>query len=116
MWSEGTEGIKGGQLKWGLVSHHGFIQCIFHCSIICPITQIFNLCKLNYLGFPDGSALKNLPADAGDLGFDPWCLEKEMATHSGILAWETPWIEAPGGLQSLGSQRLGHDLVTKQQQ
>ena len=39
-----------------------------------------------------------------------------MATHSNILAWETPWTEAPGGLQSLGSQRLGHDLVTKQQQ
>jgi len=32
-------------------------------------------------------------------------LEKEMATHSGILAWETPWTEEPGGLQSIGSQK-----------
>ena len=40
-------------------------------------------------------------------------LEKEMATHSSILAWEIPWTE-PGGLQSMGSQRVGHDLVTKQ--
>ena len=39
-------------------------------------------------------------------------LEKEMATHSSILAWEMPWTEEPGGLQSVGSQRVGHNLVT----
>ena len=39
-------------------------------------------------------------------------LEEEMATHSSILAWETPWAEDPGGLQSMGSQRAGHDLTT----
>ena len=38
---------------------------------------------------------------------DPW--EKEMATHSSILAWRIPWMEEPGGLQSTGSQRVGHD-------
>ena len=43
-------------------------------------------------------------------------LEEEMATDSNILAWEIPWTEEPGGLQSMGSQRVGHDLVTKQQQ
>ena len=37
-----------------------------------------------------------------------------MATHSSILAWRTPWTEEPGGLQSTGAQRVGHDLVTKQ--
>ena len=42
-------------------------------------------------------------------------LEKEMNTHSSILAWESPWTEEPDGLQSLGLQRVGHDLVTKQQ-
>ena len=42
-------------------------------------------------------------------------LEKEMATHSSILAWKIPWTEDPGGLQSMGSQRVGHDLATKQQ-
>ena len=36
-------------------------------------------------------------------------LEEEMATHSRILAWEILWIEEPGGLQSLGSKRVGHD-------
>ena len=36
-------------------------------------------------------------------------LEKEMATHSSILAWRTPWMEEPGGLQSTGLQRVGHD-------
>ena len=53
--------------------------------------------------------LKNLPANAGDLR-DPGSipglgrsLEKEMATHSSILAWRTPWREQPGGLQSMGS-------------
>ena len=39
-----------------------------------------------------------------------------MATHSTILAWEIPWTEKPDGLQSMGSQRVGHDGVTKQQQ
>ena len=43
-------------------------------------------------------------------------LEKEMATHSSVLAWKIPWTEEPGGLQSIGSQRIGHDLATKQQQ
>ena len=36
-------------------------------------------------------------------------LEKEMATHSSIPAWRIPWTEEPGGLQSTGSQRVGHD-------
>ena len=55
--------------------------------------------------------VKNLPEVqetwVGSLGQeDP--LEKEMASHSGILAWEIPWTEEPGGLQSLGLQRVGH--------
>ena len=36
-------------------------------------------------------------------------LEKEMATHSSILAWRIPWTEEPGRLESIGSQRVGHD-------
>ena len=36
-------------------------------------------------------------------------LEEGMATHSSILAWEIPWTEEPGGLPSMGSQRVGHD-------
>ena len=42
-------------------------------------------------------------------------LEKEMAIHSSILAWEISWTEEPGGLQPLGSQRVGQNLATKQQ-
>ena len=56
--------------------------------------------------------LKNLPAMRETwvrfLGWeDP--LEKEMATHSSILAWRIPWMEEPDGLQSMGLQRVGHD-------
>ena len=40
-------------------------------------------------------------------------LVKGMAAHSSILAWEIPWIEEPGGLQSTGSHRVRHNLVTK---
>ena len=51
----------------------------------------------------------------GSLGQeDP--LQEEMATHSSTLAWRIPWTEEPGRLQSKGLQRVGHNLVTKQQQ
>ena len=71
------------------------------------------------LGFHGGSLVKNLPARqvtrVQSLGWeDP--LEKEMATHSSIRAWRIPWTEDPGRLQFMRSQRIGHDLVTKQQQ
>ena len=61
----------------------------------------------------------NLPANAGHTGSIPGSgrsQEKEMATHSSILAWEIPWTEEPGELQSMGSERVGHDLVTKQEE
>ena len=68
-------------------------------------------------GFSGGSAVKNLPAMqemwVQSLGQeDP--LEKEMATHSGILAWEILWTEEPAGLYSpWGSKTVKHDLVIK---
>ena len=60
-------------------------------------------------GFPGGSVVKNLPAKQETriwpLGQeDP--LEKEMTSLSSILAWESQWTEEPGGLQSLGSQKV----------
>ena len=72
-------------------------------------------------GFPGGSAVKTLPATAQEtqvtwvqsLGWeDP--LEEEMASHSSILAWRTPWTEEPGGLQSTGSRkrRTGPNTLT----
>ena len=45
------------------------------------------------------------------LGWDD-LLENEIATHSSILAWKIPWTEEPGRLQSMGSQRVGHDCAT----
>ena len=56
--------------------------------------------------------VKNLPAmqetRVQSLGWED-LLEKEMVAHSSILAWEAPWTEEPGGLQSRGSQKAGHD-------
>ena len=58
--------------------------------------------------FPSGSNSKESACNAGDLGLIPGSgkdpLEKEMSTHSSILAWEIPWTEEPGGLQFMGSQ------------
>ena len=65
-------------------------------------------------GFPGGTVLKNPPANAGNARVagsipgleDP--LEEKMATYSTILAWKIPWIAEPGGLQSMGLQRVTH--------
>ena len=57
------------------------------------------------LGFPSGSVVKKPPANTGDTGSVPGWEDppkKEMATDSTILAWEIPWAEKPGGLQSMG--------------
>ena len=67
------------------------------------------------MGFPGGIVLKNLLAmqetqetRVGSLGWEE-PLEKEMATQSSIVAQRIPWTEEPGGLQSLESQRVGHN-------
>ena len=68
---------------------------------------------------PVAQVVKNPPTTPGDAGSIPGLersLEKEMATHTSILAWEIPWTEDPGGQQSMGSQGVGHNLETKQQQ
>ena len=75
----------------------------------CFVFPSLRLCVqiLKNKGFPDGSVVKNLPSKQ-----ETWArsldqedpLEKEMATHSTLLAWEIPQTEGPGGLQSTGSQ------------
>ena len=64
------------------------------------------------ISFPSGSGLKHLPAmqemQVQSLGWDD-LLEEGMATDSRILAWKIPWVEKPGGLQSMGSHRVIHD-------
>ena len=63
--------------------------------------------------FPAVQMVKNLPAMqetwVRSLGQEDPLEKKGMATHSSILAWRIPWIEESGGLQSMGSQRIGHN-------
>ena len=72
-----------------------------------------------FLGFPGGSVVKNLPANqetwVQSLG-DEDPLEKEMATHSSILAWESHGQRCQVGYSVWGGKSVGRDLVTKQQQ
>ena len=68
-------------------------------------------------GLHGGSVNKESACNAGDLGLIPGQkdpLKEEMATHSSILVWEISWTEDPGMLQSMGLQRVGYDLTTKQ--
>ena len=67
------------------------------------------------LGFPGGTVVKNPPVNLGDVGF-PWVRKMavevpgvEDGNPSSILAWKIPWTEKLGGLQSMRSQRVGHD-------
>ena len=68
-----------------------------------------------YECFPGGSMVKNPPAsaeDTGDMGLIPDLErfpEKEMAIEFNILTWRIPWTEEPGRLQSMGSERVGHN-------
>ena len=62
--------------------------------------------------FPGGAVVKNLPANAGDVGLIPGSGRSPGEGHGNplhILAWGIPWTEEPGGLQSMGSQRVRQD-------
>ena len=91
----------------------------FSLSANIDLYMIWHAMLCYYMGFPGGSAVKNLPKNAGDTrdsGSIPGSersQEKEMATHSSILVWEIPWTEEPGRLQSMGLQRDRHDWATK---
>ena len=84
---------------------------IYFSRQLCEVDVSANLLT----GFPSGSAVKNPPAMQETQ--EAWVrslsrndpLEEEMATHSGILAWELPGTGELSGLQSMGSQRVGHD-------
>ena len=96
-------------MKWYLTV---ILVCIF---LITNNFKHISMCLLAIWGFPGGSAVKNLPAmqetqetQVRSRGWeDP--LEESMATHSSTLAWRSPWTEEPGGLQSMGSQRVRYD-------
>ena len=65
------------------------------------------------MGLPSGPVVKKNLRAMQEMGVQSQGLEdpqeEEMATHSTILAWKTPWTEEPGRLQSMGPQRVGHD-------
>ena len=95
-------------LEWGAIA---FSKLTLLLVLKCIKVIIYGLRG----GFPGGSAIKNLPAvqqpqetQVQSLGQkDP--LEKGIAIHSSILAWRIPWTEEPGGLQSMGLQRVRHN-------
>ena len=104
--------LQARTLEWVLLQ---LCICIYMYICICIHTHI----KIYiYTGFPNGSAVKNLPPNTGDTGDqETWVwsldqedpLEEEMATHSSTLAWKIPWTEEPDWLQSMGLQRVGHN-------
>ena len=101
-------------LGWdvGALQERPWLKCYREESILTP-------CFCLFVGdFPGDSVVKNARAMqetwVQSLGWEDH-LEKEMATHSSILAWEISWTGEPDGLQSMGLQRVRHDLVTKQQ-
>ena len=80
---------------------------IFAQGIVLPSKKLANV--KHQMGFPSGSVVKNLPAvqeaQVQSLGWEG-PLEREMATHSKMLAWRIPWAEEPGRPQSMGLQRV----------
>ena len=73
---------------------------------------LFSMLSRFVMGFPGGSEGKAYACNGGHLGSIPWLgrsPEKEMATHSRTLAWKIPWRKKPGKLQTMRSQRVGHD-------
>ena len=93
--------------------HHDNTENMWARDLLVGVRQQIFLTE----GFPDGSVVKNLPTEEEtqflSLGQE-YSLEKEMSTHSSILAWEIPWTEEPGGLQSMGLQKSWTQLMIKQ--
>ena len=91
----------------------------FFLEVLTCTVLLFIGDPIDTLGFPSPQLVKNSPEMQEmwlrSLGEeDP--LEKEMATHYSILAWEIPWTESLEGYSSWGHEKVGHDLATKQQQ
>ena len=103
-------------LMWYWILFNSILLKMFVPILIRDIGLLFSYVVVSFPGVSlVAQTVNNLPAmqDTWDqfLGWkDP--LEKEMTMHSNILAWETPWMEEPGGLQSLRSRRVGHNWAT----
>ena len=85
---------------------------LHHCSWVHML--LFSSCYYPFLGFPGGAMVKELPTvwETCQSLSQEGPLEKGVASHSNILAWRIPWTEEPGGLQSMGSQRVRHNRAT----
>ena len=80
----------------------------YSVTSLCLFTLFMGFSRKDFPGVSDGEASAyNVETWVQSLGQED--LEKEMATHSSILAWKIPWTEEPGKLQSVGSQRVRHD-------
>ena len=90
-------------------------ECLWQYILTNYFPKIFLETYILAGGFPNGSVTKNPPAVQEMQERQVWSLgqqdplEEEMATHSSILAWKIPWLEEPGGLLSMGLQKIGHD-------
>ena len=113
--------VRANSERWWRTGKPGVLQCMEWKIAGQQLNK--NNKNAACMGFPGSSAVENLPSKQ-ETWQEPWVwslgwddpLEKEMATCSSILAWETPWTEEPSGLQSMGWQRVRHDWVAKQQQ
>ena len=86
----------------------GYVTFVFISRLYIPRIFLLNPHIINL----EAQAVKNLPAVQKTWVRSPDRedpLENGVATHSSVLAWEIPWTEKPGGLQSVGLQRVGHD-------
>ena len=96
------------------------------CFVFCLLKGLFDwylqdkrlFLTVLFYGLPLGLSGRESACQCRRCKLHPWMgisVEKEMATHSSILAWEIPWTEDPGRLQAMGSQGVRHDLAAKQQ-
>ena len=109
-----------------MIVEFSFVFCGYMVNFIDWISDIksalhswdplLGMAYYRFQSFPGCSVVKNPLTSAGDAGLIPGLgrsLEEKMATHSSILARKIPWTEEPFWLQSMGSQRAGHDWMTK---
>ena len=117
------EDTQGATLKFFFFFHSLCFFILYYLEKTYEIAQFSlflpSIRHLQTLGFPAGSAVKNLPViqemeetRVWSLGWED-SLEKEMVTHFSVLSVKIQWTEEPGRLQSVGLQRVGHDLATE---